>query len=441
MCDGKPVESGTDNFELSVFHADGVTFYSAEQAYQAWKMEDSKARDKIVARVPRPGEKAWDYGMAIWNMGQRGMPVPNWEAHKVEAMYRANKMKLEQNPTLLATLLATRAQVPGKLTHRGSGKFWDKWNPLILTCIREELSSPREESLVLELHAMIEEYKATTEASRGNHGGVRSSKQKKKKAKEAAGESTTDASAPEAGRSVPRSVEDVGAEDTDDGVVAGNKTVKKWSNQGHTAATFARSSSFATVSTPDEEADPWHQPDPQTFQQQKQQPAPAEKKRIPFASDKRLRVLLERQARKLPGVLRELQQNGRKTSHWAWWAFPTEKEGFSEPPPRTALTPDTAKELLELAPAEWRQVLELLAVLVDENGIDVLPTIDHGRVKFFSKFWTSLDGSPPWMLHVCQVFQKAFMTMPKKLSKEPLFNRAMLLKIQKNKRRASKSPL
>jgi len=171
-------------------------------------------------------------------------------------------------------------------------------------------------------------------------------------------------------------------------------------------------------------------------------------------NDERLEVLLQRQEKHCPLILEELRKNGRKTSHWAWWVFPTEKEGFSEPSPTTCVTPNTAEELLERAPDTWRLCLEEIAALAtsrctqcndtpgadsssSEKGSDettkettyvttdeivkersersdkkrstskkvgiaaVLPAIDLPRVKYFVKFWRDQPATPPWLLEVC----------------------------------------
>jgi len=157
-------------------------------------------------------------------------------------------------------------------------------------------------------------------------------------------------------------------------------------------------------------------------------------------SDERLEVLLQRQEKHCPEILEELRKHGRKTSHWAWWVFPTEKEGFSEPSPTTCVTPATAKELLERAPDTWRLCLEEIAALAtsrctdssssNDQGADssssekssklssekrnkkrstskkegiaaVLPPIDLPRVKYFVKFWRDQPATPPWLHEVC----------------------------------------
>jgi hypothetical protein len=108
-----------------------------------------------------------------------------------------------------------------------------------------------------------------------------------------------------------------------------------------------------------------------------------------------LRALLKRQARELPRIVDELEARGRKTSHWAWWAFPTDLCGASEPPPETKVSsPAMAAELLARGPVrDWRRVLELVCDLSEKRGELVCPSIDHGRVAFFVAFWERRDAA------------------------------------------------
>jgi len=135
-------------------------------------------------------------------------------------------------------------------------------------------------------------------------------------------------------------------------------------------------------------------------------PAPAKLVKPPTPYDDvrdfRLRLLLKRQARALPVAEDELRHHGRKTGHWSWWAFPTEKPGSAEPTPKTAITVETAPELVRRAPVEWRRVLELIVDLVESAGEigDVLPPIDHGRIVYFIKFWRDHDDTPIWLHRV-----------------------------------------
>merc|ERR1711970_746071 len=95
-----------------------------------------------------------------WQAGQLGARRKGWEAIKVEAMYFANKVKLQQNPELLASLLESNGSPQGNITHMGSGKFWDDWNPRILMLLREELSaSGGDAARIATLSAQMENYR------------------------------------------------------------------------------------------------------------------------------------------------------------------------------------------------------------------------------------------------------------------------------------------
>jgi len=125
-----------------------------------------------------------------------------------------------------------------------------------------------------------------------------------------------------------------------------------------------------------------------------------------YSGDPYLEALLVRQAEACPRVLAELEAHGCKVGHWAWWVFPTEKPGFSEPPPATAVSPGTAHALLERAPPSWRLVLEQICSLsrAQPQGIQgVLPPMDLPRVKYFVKFWSSVPERPPWLSQVLVV--------------------------------------
>lgn len=161
MCNGKPIKAGTDNFEIVPFTLNGVQYWSAEQAYQALKMVNKADREKIAKAAPKKAERSWDHGMRVWQAGQLGKARLDWEAVKVEAMYFANRCKLEQNPDVLALLLESNGAPAGEITHRGSGKFWDQWNPIILMLIREELRTDgrADQGRISALRAAMEEYR------------------------------------------------------------------------------------------------------------------------------------------------------------------------------------------------------------------------------------------------------------------------------------------
>lgn len=109
--------------------------------------------------------------------------------------------------------------------------------------------------------------------------------------------------------------------------------------------------------------------------------------------------LLDDQTLYLPGALAELNREGKKTSHWIWWAFPTTKPGNSQPGAATFVTTETAKHLIDNAPGIWRQVLEKIVDLLDHgtrNITDVLPDQrDVGRVRAFVDFWEGQNPATP----------------------------------------------
>ena len=111
-----------------------------------------------------------------------------------------------------------------------------------------------------------------------------------------------------------------------------------------------------------------------------------------------LHALVERQTIMMPRAIAELEAHGEKRSHWAWWAFPTDMAGNSEPPPKTKLSsPAAARELLARGPvADWRKALVLICELSEAKGQLVLPAADHGRVASFVSFWAR--RAPPYWL-------------------------------------------
>ena len=66
---------------------------------------------------------------------------------------------------------------------------------------------------------------------------------------------------------------------------------------------------------------------------------------------KSLKDLLNKQYEICSDVLNELETNGRKKKHWAWYIFPTQRIGNSDPL-NTYLSEETAEMLLQVAPKE-----------------------------------------------------------------------------------------
>jgi hypothetical protein len=108
-------------------------------------------------------------------------------------------------------------------------------------------------------------------------------------------------------------------------------------------------------------------------------------------------ALIKRQEKECPRIVHELRTHGRKTSHWAWWVFPTEKPGMSEPKPVTAVTRTNATMLFTRAPHAWQEALELIVELGEKNGLNsILPDIDLPRVNYFIDLFSEVD-TPAWM--------------------------------------------
>lgn len=110
-----------------------------------------------------------------------------------------------------------------------------------------------------------------------------------------------------------------------------------------------------------------------------------------------LEALIRKQQTEFPRIYKDLEKYGRKNGHWIWWACPTQMPGAADPI-RSYVTEETAPRLFRAeSVAEWRRVLEKICDLVDKDGMRVLPSIDHGRIHFFLKFWKVIPDKPEWM--------------------------------------------
>jgi hypothetical protein len=118
--------------------------------------------------------------------------------------------------------------------------------------------------------------------------------------------------------------------------------------------------------------------------------------------------LLNKQHEICSEILNELYEHKRKINHWAWYVFPTDKPGISDPL-QTYVTKDTAKILLKFAPNEWRLCLKKIMKLAIKKNYTlkekVLPSIDIGRVEFFIKFWKTISNKPDWLSYICDVLE------------------------------------
>ncbi len=100
-------------------------------------------------------------------------------------------------------------------------------------------------------------------------------------------------------------------------------------------------------------------------------------------------TLIDKQKEKFGGILDELLINQKKIGHWAWWVWPTEMPGGSEPPPKTSIASEDIPYLLEHTDTElWTLILKI----INEVGVyKAIPGIDHGRIIHFYKLFMNAD--------------------------------------------------
>lgn len=104
-----------------------------------------------------------------------------------------------------------------------------------------------------------------------------------------------------------------------------------------------------------------------------------------------VQVLANRQVRELPTAHNEMF-DGKKTGHWAWWAWPCNRKGSSE----KALTGSStyvanqrdAERLVNLRGVNvWAPLLSTTAKALKKDGKGVIPKIDHSRIDQFCDEW------------------------------------------------------
>lgn len=107
-------------------------------------------------------------------------------------------------------------------------------------------------------------------------------------------------------------------------------------------------------------------------------------------------TLIAKQKVEFPKILKELQDNKKKVSHWIWWVFPTEKAGDSELGPKTYVNLNSVGYLLNNANMDaWTQILEEIIknlktqrkIPIGTPGTNIIPKIDHARIYYALQFW------------------------------------------------------
>lgn len=86
------------NFHMCPVEVCGISYPSAEHAYQAYKTLSRRERQRI-AKTSSPG--------AVKRYAQTIQLRPNWDSLRVKAMYKTVWAKFSQNPELAAKLIDT----------------------------------------------------------------------------------------------------------------------------------------------------------------------------------------------------------------------------------------------------------------------------------------------------------------------------------------------
>lgn len=90
----------------------------------------------------------------------------------------------------------------------------------------------------------------------------------------------------------------------------------------------------------------------------------------------------------------DLKTNNKKTGHWIWWVFPTEKEGASQPGEKTVMNARIFRYLVEYFPHAydiWMALLESIHDMAAEYGKRhpnplnkvISSGEDLGRIRYF----------------------------------------------------------
>eukprot|EP00927_Polykrikos_kofoidii_P066870 TRINITY_DN62430_c0_g1_i1.p1 TRINITY_DN62430_c0_g1~~TRINITY_DN62430_c0_g1_i1.p1 ORF type:complete len:378 (-),score=59.39 TRINITY_DN62430_c0_g1_i1:32-1165(-) len=141
--DGEVLDS-TDTFFVRPFHFDSLRWLCVEQCVEALKFEEKEKQEEIRMLRKERDESDAEFGVRVFSAGRDRAPHrPDWEAVRVEIMYRASRAKFSQHQDLQAQLLATGKRTIG---HLDVG-FWGQWNGLVHMRLREELRPPAERDM------------------------------------------------------------------------------------------------------------------------------------------------------------------------------------------------------------------------------------------------------------------------------------------------------
>ena len=120
--------------------------------------------------------------------------------------------------------------------------------------------------------------------------------------------------------------------------------------------------------------------------------------------------LIKKMELNLPKIMDELISYGKKTGHWSWWVWPTEKSGVAEPAPKTSVSLNTAKMLLDNPPNYWRAVLQYICQLIKNNDnsfYGIIPQVDWGRINYFVILFDKITNKPSWFNDIIECYRVA----------------------------------
>ena len=116
----------------------------------------------------------------------------------------------------------------------------------------------------------------------------------------------------------------------------------------------------------------------------------------PAAPSSGARKLLKAQERELNGILAAMQRAGPenyvKDTHYAWYVWPTTKEGISDPAGAAVKGVADVSFVLSNQPTldAWTSILANFALAIRaRKSRRCIPGIDHGRIEYFLTEWSS----------------------------------------------------
>jgi len=139
------------------FELDGKTWATCEHYFQAAKFpKDADYQEKVRTSGTCMGP---DGCFALGRNGKMSMDVKEWDAMKLEVMYRCNYAKFAQNPHLRRIL----CRIKHRIRAQGNADEWATWNEILLERIREELRDDctRDESVLRVRVALMDAYSAS----------------------------------------------------------------------------------------------------------------------------------------------------------------------------------------------------------------------------------------------------------------------------------------